>query len=300
MYAFKKSGVRGPYDVIEELDVIHYLRSVPFEHEKVEDIEYFKKNQAQYFTPSALIEGLDRNRENILDIQGIVFDLDVVPDWNELKYAFYDVLTISKIEMYLWLTPSGIWNGKHLNASRLFIPLAEPINPNLLSDAVDELIKLFANLNQRTKHELNLLSYGVDIATSKTISRLMGLPIQQKGSIVPWDVEERFRYKVKAEYHASTFQPVLAPEDDFMRLDEPNEENLTSFISGYVDKHKIGFYKGVRDNNLIKIIGAVKTAFNDVDESDLLAAFFNAGIAQQLDNPEKDILRKTKRLLKGA
>ncbi|TYC48793.1 hypothetical protein ESZ50_07910 [Weissella muntiaci] len=300
MYAFKKSGVHGSYDLIEELDVIEYLESLTYEHEKVEDVEYFKKYQAQYFTPSTLKNGLERNRENIVDVQGIVFDLDVVSDFQELQLAFYEALTISKVEMYLWLTPSGIWNGGHLNASRLFIPLAEPIHPSVLSDAVDELILLFARLNQQMKHEFNLLSYGIDITASKTVSRLMGLPIQQKGSIVPWDVEDRFRYKVKAEYHESSFVLVTGVQNGFITFDEANEENLTSFISSYVSKHQVGFYKGVRDNNLIKVIGAVKTAFNGIDENDLLKAFYNAGIAQQLDNPEKDILSKTKRLLKGA
>lgn len=300
MYAIKKSGVHGDYDLMDDFDVIEYLESLDYEHEKVEDIEYFKRYQAQYFTPSSLKKGLERNRENIEDIQGIIFDLDIVPDYKELQMAFYEALTISKVEMYLWLTPSGIWKGQHLNASRLFIPLAEPIHPSVLSAAVDELILVFAKLNQRMKYEFNLLSYGVDLTASKTVSRLMGLPVQQKGSVVPWDIEERFRYKVKAEYHESSFIPVTSHQDGFITFDEPNEDNLTSFISSYVSKHQVGFYKGVRDNNLIKVIGAVKTAFSGIDEGDLLKAFYNAGIAQQLDNPEKDILSKTKRLLKGA
>lgn len=302
MYAFKKSGIYGDYDVVDELNVIEYIESLPFKHSFVEDVDDFKRVQAQYFTPSNLKQGLSRSRANVADIQGVLFDLDFVPNQNDLKLAFYELLTMSKVEAYLWLTPSGIWNGKHRGASRIFIPLAEPIVPELLSDAVDELLRLFATLNQKMTYDLNLLDYGVDIKASKTVGRLMGLPVQQEGCIVPWDIQGRFRYKVKAEYKPSQFKPVrsTSSDDGFLRLDDPTPDNLQSFILSYCSKHGITWQKGQRDDNLMKVIGAVKEAFSLVDEQDLLKAFYETGIASNLDNPEKDILGKTRRLLKGA
>ena len=126
----------------------------------------------------------------------------------------------------------------------------------------------------------------------------MGLPLQKSGTIVPWDVEERFRYKVKAELKESGFVPIMAG-DGFSGLDSPTVENLTSFISGYVEKHSITFNKGERDNNLTRLIGGVAKAFAGVTDDDLIEALYNSNIAQLLDNPGKDITNKTRRLLKG-
>lgn len=291
MYAFMKSGVYGDYDCVDELDVIEYVESLPLKHEPVTDIDSFKKNSAQYFTPSDLKEGLARNRANIANVHGLTFDLDRVPDYNELVHDFLAVLTTSQIEMYLWKTPSAIYSGNaHENGARLFIPLGEPIHPEHLNDAISE---VFLNLN---KAGLNMLNYGYDVEASKTVGRLMGLPLQQEDTIVPWDMPERKRYKIQAKY-------VPKPKNVFGSggfggfAEEPNVDNLTSFITSYTQKHGITFLKGERDNNLTRVLGALKTAFNGINESDLLDAFENSGISSQLDNPVQDITRKTKRLL---
>lgn len=290
-YAFKVSGIYGDYDVVDELDVVEYTESLPQVHDPIDDLDDFKTRQAQYFTPSNLKEGLTRSRDNIADIQGILFDLDNVPDRNELQHDFYTLLTKTKLEVYLWLTPSAIALGGHENGHRLFIPLAQAIDPRLLGQAVDELTIAFA------KAGFNLLNYGVDLTASKTVSRLMGLPLQKTGTIVPWDLSERFKYKVKAEYHDSGFVPIGS--DDMQEFNAPTVENLTSFISGYVDKHNITFNKGERDNNLTRLIGGVAKAFAGVADDDLIEALYNSNIAQLLDNPGKDITNKTRRLLKG-
>ncbi|TGE74889.1 hypothetical protein [Weissella confusa] len=290
-YAFKVSGIYGDYDVVEELDVVEYTESLPQVHDPIDDLDDFKTRQAQYFTPSTLKNGLTRSRENIADIQGILFDLDNVPDRDELQHDFYTLLTKTKLEVYLWLTPSAIAIGGHENGHRLFIPLAQAIDPRLLGKAVDELTIAFA------KAGFNLLNYGVDLTASKTVSRLMGLPLQKTGTIVPWDLSERFKYKVKAEHHDSGFVPIGS--DDMQEFNAPTVENLTSFISGYVDKHNITFNKGERDNNLTRLIGGVAKAFAGVADDDLIEALYNSNIAQLLDNPGKDITNKTRRLLKG-
>ena len=289
MYAFKKSGVEGDYDVIDELDLIEYAESLPQLHEPIDDLDGFKHYSAQYFTPSDLKEGLTRRASNIKNIQGIIFDLDRVVDWNELMMSFYQLLTVSRIEMYLWQTPSALSDGGHSNGSRIYVPLDESIQPQLLTKAVDELVITFAQAG------LNLLEYGVDLTASKTVGRLMGLPLQKKNTIVPWDMEERFRYHVKAKYEPSEF--VSTMDDGFSSLNEPTVENLSSFIAGYVEKHQIGFAKGERDNNLTKVYGALNRAFNNINPDDLLAAFYEAGIAQTLDHPDRDIGNKSKRLL---
>lgn len=290
-YAFKVSGQFGDYDVVDDLDVIEYVESLPQVHAPIADIDDFKERQAQYFTPSNLKSGLTRSRDNIIDIQGIVFDLDQVPSLDELQHEFYSLMTKTKLELYMWLTPSAIASGNHSNGSRLFIPLAEPIDPRLLGQAVDELLITFA------KADFNLLNYGVDITTSKTVSRLMGLPLQKTGTIVPWDLPERFRYKVKAEYQDSGF---VALGGGYMEeFNAPTVENLTSFISGYIEKHSITFHPGERDNNLTRLIGGVAKAFSGVADDDLIEALNNVGIAQQLDNPARDVTNKTRRLLKG-
>lgn len=289
MYAFKKSGVEGDYDVIDELDLIEYAESLPQLHEPIDDLDGFKHYSAQYFTPSDLKEGLTRRASNIKNIQGIIFDLDRVVDWNELMTSFYKLLTVSKIEMYLWQTPSALAAGGHSNGSRIYVPLAEAIQPQLLTKAVNELVITFAQAG------LNLLEYGVDLTASKTVGRLMGLPLQKKNTVVPWDMTERFRYRIKAKYEPSEF--VSTMDDGFSSLNEPTVENLSSFIAGYVEKHQIGFAKGERDNNLTKVYGALNRAFNDINPDDLLAAFYEAGIAQTLDHPDRDIGNKSKRLL---
>ena len=289
MYAFKKSGVEGDYDVIDELDLIEYAESLPQLHDPIDDLDGFKHYSAQYFTPSDLKEGLTRRASNIKNIQGIIFDLDRVVDWKELMMSFYKLLTVSKIEMYLWQTPSALSTGGHSNGSRIYVPLAEAIQPQLLTKAVDELVITFAQAG------LNLLEYGVDLTASKTVGRLMGLPLQKKNTIVPWDIEERFRYRIKAKYEPSEF--VSTMDDGFSSLNEPTVENLSSFIAGYVEKHQIGFAKGERDNNLTKVYGALNRAFNNINPDDLLAAFYEAGIAQTLDHPDRDISNKSKRLL---
>ena len=291
-YAFKISGIYGDYDVVDELNVEEYAESLPQVHVPIDDIEDFKTHQAQYFTPSNLKDGLTRSRDNIADIQGILFDLDNVPDRDELQHDFYTLLTKTKLEVYLWLTPSAIAIGDHENGHRLFVPLSQAIDPRLLGQAVDELTIAFA------KAGFNLLNYGVDLAASKTVSRLMGLPLQKSGTIVPWDLPERFRYTVKAELKESGFVPIFG-DDGFSGLNEPTVENLMSFISGYMEKHTITFNQGERDNNLTRLIGAVAKAFTGISDDDLLEALGNVGVSQQLDNPEKDVTTKTRRLLKG-
>ena len=203
--------------------------------------------------------------------------------------SFYKLLTVSKIEMYLWQTPSALAAGGHSNGSRIYVPLAEAIQPQLLTKAVDELVITFAQAG------LNLLEYGVDLTASKTVGLLMGLPLQKKNTVVPWDMTERFRYRIKAKYEPSEF--VSTMDDGFSSLNEPTVDNLSSFIAGYVEKHQIGFAKGERDNNLTKVYGALNRAFNNINPDDLLAAFYEAGIAQTLDHPDRDISNKSKRLL---
>lgn len=290
MYAFKKSGVFGDYDVVDELDVVLYAESLPQCHEELEDVSEFKKISAQYFTPSNLKEGLTRSRENIADVQGIVFDLDIIDDLKEFQYDFYQLLISTQLEAYTWLTPSGISSGQHKNGSRVFVPLAKPISTRLLNQAVDELLISFA------KSGFNLLNYGVDVNASKTVGRLMGLPLQKAGTIVPWDMESTFRYEVKAELKESGFVPLMETKT-FGFDDTSDPENLESFISRYCEKHDITFNVGERDNNLTKLIGAISKAFSTIDDSDLLDAMSNTGISDMLDHPEKDILRKAKRLM---
>lgn len=292
--AFKKSGVFGGYDVVDDFDVILYANSVPYKHEPVEDTEEFKTYQAQYFTPSALVEGLTRSRENIANIEGIVFDLDEVPDFLKLRNLFYRMMIASKVEAYLWKTASGVFGGKHSNAVRLYIPLAEPIEPRLLPQAVDELALVLKNVG------IDVESFGADIVASKTIGRLMGLPIQQEGTIVPWDIESRFRYKVKAVYVEDEFKPFILPtyERDFVAT-EDGDTDMAGFIINYTSKHGITWFKGERDDNLTRVIGAIKKAFPNSHDDEVYDAFDIAGVTSQLDNPEKDIRNKTKRLLRG-
>lgn len=291
MYAFIKSGMLGDYDCVDELNVIKYVESLPFEHEPIDDLKGFKTFSAQYFTPSDLIDGLTRKKANIANIQGITFDLDNVPVWDDLKNEFYTVLINSQVEAYLWKTPSAFsTDSDHQNGARIFIPLGEPIHPDQLDDAVTE---VFFNL---ARAGLNILDYGADVPASKTVGRLMGLPLQQEDTIVPWDMSERKRYKIQTPY-------MPKPKNVFSGggfggfAEEPSVDNLTSFITSYTQKHGITFLKGERDNNLTRVLGALKTAFNGINDSDLLDAFENSGISSQLDNPVQDITRKTKRLL---
>lgn len=293
MYAFKKSGIYGDYDVVDDFDVVVYAESLPVVHEPIIDLEEFKKNSAQYFTPSNLKNGLTRSRMNIQDIQGILFDLDGVDHWEALMKDFYDMLVKSKIEMYLWKTPSALAvDGKHVNGSRLYVPLGEAINPELLPQAVDELARTFI------LGGFNILSYGADLQASRTVGRLMGLPLQQKDTIVPWDLADRKRYKVQAKLDTSTFHSTSGSGFTGELNDDPTIENLANFIKRYSDKHHITFNVGERDNSLTRLFGALKKAFDGIDESDLISVFYDAGIAQTLDNPEKDIKNKAKRLLK--
>jgi len=292
--AFKKSGVMGGYDVVDEFDVILYANSLPYKHEIVDNTDDFKTYQAQYFTPSALTTGLTRSRENIKDIEGILFDLDDVPDFLILRDLFYKMLINSKVEAYLWKTASSVFGGKHTNASRLYIPLRDPIEPRLLSQAVDELVNVLKTVG------IDVEKFGADIVSSKTIGRLMGLPIQQEGTIVPWDIKTRFRYKVKAIYEEAEFKPLILPtfNNEFI-MTENGDTDLTGFVINYTKKHGITWFKGERDDNLTRIIGAIKKAFPNSHDDEVYDAFEISGITSQLDHPEKDIRNKTKRLLRG-
>lgn len=292
--AFKKSGVMGGYDVVDEFDVILYANSLPYKHEIVDNTDDFKTYQAQYFTPSALTTGLTRSRENIKDVEGILFDLDDVPDFLILRDLFYKMLINSKVEAYLWKTASSVFGGKHTNASRLYIPLRDPIEPRLLSQAVDELVNVLKTVG------IDVEKFGADIVSSKTIGRLMGLPIQQEGTIVPWDIKTRFRYKVKAIYEEAEFKPLILPTFDNEFITTANgDTDLTGFVINYTKKHGITWFKGERDDNLTRVIGAIKKAFPNSHDDEVYDAFEISGIASQLDHPEKDIRNKTKRLLRG-
>lgn len=292
--AFKKSGVMGGYDVVDEFDVILYANSLPYKHEIVDNTDDFKTYQAQYFTPSALVEGLTRSRENIKDIEGILFDLDEVPDFLILRDLFYKMLINSKVEAYLWKTASSIFGGKHTNASRMYIPLREPIAPRLLSQAVDELVIGLKKVG------IDVEEYGADLVSSKTIGRLMGLPIQQEGTIVPWDIKTRFKYKVKSVFQEPEFKPLILPTYDSNFIQTENgDTDLIGFIVNYTKKHGITWFKGERDDNLTRVIGAIKKAFPNSHDDEVYDAFEVSGIASQLDHPEKDIRNKTKRLLRG-
>lgn len=290
MFAFKKSGVVGDYDCVDELDMEIYAESLPQVHEPINDLEAFKKYGAQYFTPSDLKHGLERRTSNIVNVQGIIFDLDTVRNVDELVKNFYELLTRTALEAYLWKTPSSLSSTGHENGARLYIPLGTPIVPGLLEDAVNELVILLA------KADFNLFNYGVDLMASKSIGRLMGLPMQKEGTIIPWDLPERKRYNIQAEYKESEFKPTI--ESGFSSgFNDPTPENLASFVRGYVGKHGITFNIGERDNSLTKIFGAVKKAFENVDGEDLYTALDEIGIASTLDNPERDIMNKVKRLL---
>ncbi|MHD0286825.1 hypothetical protein [Weissella tructae] len=282
----------GDYDCVDELDVIEYVESLPDTHEPILDLKGFKTLSAQYFTPSDLIDGLARKKANIANIQGITFDLDSVPIWDELKSEFYTLLINSQVEAYLWKTPSSFAvESDHENGARLFLPLGEPINPNHLDEAVREVVINLA------RGGLNVLDYGADITASKTVGRLMGLPLQKKDTIVPWDMENRKRYKIQTPYTPKVSKENYAGGFGGFN-EEPTVENLTSFIERYTQKHGITFVVGERDNSLTRVFGALKKAFDGIDDTDLLSAFDNAGISNTLDNPEKDILSKAKRLLR--
>jgi hypothetical protein len=290
--AFKKSGVFGDYDVVDDLDLIRYANSVPAKHEPVEDYDYFKKYQAQYFTPSNLKNGLSRSADNIADVQGILFDLDEVDDLKALRHKFYLMMIKSKVEAYLWATPSSLFGGSHKNAQRLYIPLAEAINPNLLPVAVDELVSVLNKIG------INVSEYGADLTSSKTVGRLMGLPIQQVGTIVPWNISKRFRYRVKAKYvpepqvATSEFQPML--DLDAMHHDD----TLVGFVENYIKKHALTWNKGERDDNLMKVIGAIAVAWPAVKDQEVYETLDVVGVTSYLDHPSKDILKKTRKLLK--
>lgn len=96
-YAIKKSGIYGDYDLTDDFDLIIYAESLPQFHDEIQDLDDFKSRQAQYFTPSNLKEGLRRSRDNIADVQGILFDLDQVQDRDELQHDFYTLLTKTKL-----------------------------------------------------------------------------------------------------------------------------------------------------------------------------------------------------------
>lgn len=298
MYAFKVSGVAGNYDTVADFNIYEYANSLPDEVETIKHVDDFKEYSAQYFTPSTLKQGLVRNRSNIQDVQAIIFDLDLVVDANIFLEDFFKLYTeTTKLNVFAWQTPSSFGPGKHIGGWRIFLPLGRPIMPELLPQAVDELVILFA------KTGFNLLNYGLDIGTAKTVGRLNGLPLKKTGVFGPLEEEkDRFNYIIKSKYQPKSpyrKSNMNSNGSGWSGLDEPSADNLSEFIIGYTNKNRITWNKGERDNNLVKVIGAIKTAFPTSDPDEIYDGFEQAGITTYLDNPEKDIGVKLKRLLRG-
>jgi hypothetical protein len=294
-YAFKKSGLHGEFDLVDDFDICEYVASLPSKREPINDVDDFKEFSAQYFTPSNLKSGLSRDRSNIKDIQAIVIDLDKITDWKEFLTNFYVLYhNTTKMNVYAWQTPSTFGKGKHIGGGRIYVPLAEPIIPELLPQAVDELVVAFA------KSGFNLLDYGADLVASKTISRLMGLPLQQEWTLGPFGDKDRFNYRVKSVYTPTSFKSNFkSASDGWSGVDIPTEIDIEAFIQAYTTKNHITWNHGERDDNLMKVIGAIATAFSQVNNDDVYKAFEGVGITSCLDHPERDIGTKTKRLLRG-
>lgn len=254
MYAFKLAGNRGAYDVVDDFDLNAYYQSLPFKKGEITDLFEFKNYQAQYFTPSDLNAGLERKRSNIKNIQAIVFDLDGVDNVTDL---IIDAMTLSEsnLEFALWQTPSSLsQQGNHVSGMRLYVPLDEPIEPKLLPQAVDEVVISLATFG------LNVLNYGADLVASKTIGRLMGLPIQQYRTLRVGG-QQSWRYKVTSQYKEPK-EKVHKRKRTTMKT-APDE-----FIKMYMRKHNIEQPTlGVNlHNTLQQLIGAMEKAGFSEDE----------------------------------
>lgn len=259
MMAFKVAGNRGAYDVVDDFDMKEYMDSLPLYHDPIDDVQTFKDFEAMYFTPSNLKEGLARKKDNIADIQAIIFDLDNVESLHDLDK---DMVKMSKVdlEFHAWQTPSSIGNGQHHGGMRLYIPLKESIEPRLLPQAVDELMN---TLNQVLDVDLN--KYGADITASKTIARLMGLPLQ---NYLTFSWYGSKKYKVNAKY----VEPKKATQKRWCRdfsqrkLVTNRGESPETFVRDYMKKHNIpDLILGVNvHNTLQQLSGALaKAGFNE-------------------------------------
>lgn len=255
MYAFKIAGNRGGYDVVADFNLDEYYRSLPFKRKEIKNIQEFKDYEAQYFTPSDLISGLERKKQNIKNIQAIIFDLDGVDHVSDL---ISDAMVVAEtnMEFALWQTPSSLSNqGEHVSGMRLFVPLEEPIEPKLLSQAVDEVVRALAVFG------LNVLSYGADLVASKTVGRLMGLPLQQYRTLRVGG-KDSWRYKITSQY-------VEPPHREFKRKRTAMKTAPDEFIKGYMRKHNIDDPTlGVNvHNTLQQLIGAMSKAGFSKDET---------------------------------
>lgn len=259
MMAFKVAGNRGGYDVVDDFDMNEFMMSLPLYHEHIDDVQTFKDFEAMYFTPSNLKEGLDRKKENIADVQAIIFDLDNVQDLHDLDK---DMVKLSKVdlEFHAWQTPSSIGNGQHHGGMRLYIPLKEAIIPELLPQAVDELMN---TLNQIVG--VNIQKYGADITTSKTIARLMGLPLQNHLTF-SWYGSKK--YKVNAKYVKTKKQQSAKrwySGGAYNKRLTNYSDSPEKFVKDYMNKHNIpDLILGVNvHNTLQQLIGALdKAGFN--------------------------------------
>jgi hypothetical protein len=253
LYAFKTAGNRGQYDLVDEFDIETYFNSLPLHHDPINDVQQFKDFHAWYLTPSNLKNGLARNKDNIADVQAIVFDLDRIVEIEEYIANIFE-LAKTGLEFATWQTPSSIGNGKHENAMRLFIPLDKPIEPLLLPQAVDELtIAMITNAN------FNVLDYGGDITTTKTIGRLNGLPLQRYLTIIN---PGSWRYRITSKYEPPK------PKKKYVRrtnMKTPPEE----FVKMYMKKHDIPeLILGVNVHNVLQqLIGALEKAGFAEDEA---------------------------------
>ncbi|TYC50860.1 hypothetical protein ESZ50_01195 [Weissella muntiaci] len=246
MMAFKIAGNRGAYDVVDDFDIKIFIESLPLKIPPIVDVQTYKDFEATYFTPSNLIEGLTRRRENIKDIQAIIFDLDFVPDLHELDQDLMKLVNFD-MEFHAWQTPSSLGSSKHEGGMRLYIPLSVPIEPKLLPQAVDEIVKTFI-----LEVGINLLNYGADIKASKTVGRLMGLPLQQ---YLTFSWYGSWRYAVQSKYKA--------PKHKSRKGRQTNRGvSPEKFVKDYMRKHNVPELVLGHNvhNTLQQLIGALSKA----------------------------------------
>lgn len=276
MYAFKTSGNRGQYDVIDEFDVIEFYNSLPLHHDPIPDLQQFKDFQAWYFTPSNLKIGTTRSKDNIKDVQAIVFDLDDVPDWNEYLGDVLKMATTG-VEFATWQTPSSIGHGKHKGGMRLYFPLAVPIMPELLSQAVDELVVELAKIG------FNLLNYGADLPSSRTIGRLMGLPLQRYMTFIN-SSDQTWKYQVTSQYEPPK------PKKQWTRRTNM-KTSPEDFVRMYIKKHDVPqLVLGVNVHNILQqLIGALERAGFTEDEAMEGLEFLSDATENGLADIEKEV-----------
>lgn len=277
--AFKTAGNRGAYDVVDEFDMKQFIESLPLFHGQIADVDNYKNFEALYMTPSNLKEGLERRKENIKDVQAIIFDLDYVPDLHELDHELMKLVN-ADVEFHAWQTPSSFGASKHENGMRLYLPLKNPIEPELLPQAVDEIIK-----NLVTYFQFNLLDFGADITASKTVGRLMGLPLQQM-YVFSWYGSNR--YEVQSKY-------VEKPKRKYTKHLTNQGASPERFVKDYIKKHNIpDLVLGENVHNILQqLIGALSKAGFSEEQAIEGLEFLSDVPTNGIDDIEKEVRTST-------